>query len=417
MLSAQEVQDAVALKNRNKQLVDNFLEAIKSPATKVRALSYVHRYMEHWMMFDENGTPQYVQLVTGTPQQIEEKISHFVIIKKRQGLGAAGIDNYIDRLHKFLKANQVKGVDFDAIRAFLPEKVKKYKDREYFEEEVFAIEDHLDEKGKVVSGIIRGSGIRRGGEPTVNIGDIFPKQTKYGKIYKIWVYRGTKDEYPTACIPEVAKRIDDYLDMRLRFGEVCPQFGTDHSHEYIDGIGDNAEAITKFFKADERHLDPDAPLIRDDFDRRVVATKPKRLSESRMSDIVRDAAIKAGIRVVNKGNKYKRHKVMVTHGLRKLFKKRCRQAKMDRIILERFMGHGKGNPKEGITKLMMTYDPEDWEEMEQEFIKAIPHLTLSKDARFEAQLAETSQKLEEKTRENAELERRLQNVERQLGIR
>jgi len=122
-----------------------------------------------------------------------------------------------------------------------------------------------------------------------------------------------------------------------------------------------------------------------------------------MSDIVRDAAIDAGIRVVNKGDKYKRHKVMVTHGLRKLFKKRCRQAKMDRIILERFMGHGKGNPKEGISKLMMTYDPEDWLEMEEEFVKAIPKLTLSRDAKLQAQL-------EEKTQENNALNNELQQL-------
>jgi hypothetical protein len=93
--------------------------------------------------------------------------------------------------------------------------VKKYKDREYFEEEVLGIEEHLDPKGLVVSGIIRGSGVRRGGEPTINIGDLFAKQTKYGKIYKMWVYRGTKEEYPTACTPEVARRIDTYLDMQL----------------------------------------------------------------------------------------------------------------------------------------------------------------------------------------------------------
>jgi integrase len=48
---------------------------------------------------------------------------------------------------------------------------------------------------------------------------------------------------------------------------------------------------------------------------------------------------------------------MLTHGFRKLFKKRCRQAKVDAITLERFMGHKSGNSRDGITKLMMTYDP------------------------------------------------------------
>ena len=85
----------------------------------------------------------------------------------------------------------------------------------------------------------------------------------------------------------------------------------------------------------------------------------------------------AGVRKVNKGEPFKRHKVMLTHGFRKLFKKRCRQAKVDPIVLERLLGHKSGNPKDGITKLMMTYDPEDWVEMQAEFEKAIPNLTIT----------------------------------------
>jgi len=45
---------------------------------------------------------------------------------------------------------------------------------------------------------------------------------------------------------------------------------------------------------------------------------------------------------------------MMTHGFRKLFKKRCRQAIVDPIIIERLLSHESGSPKDGITKLMMT---------------------------------------------------------------
>jgi integrase len=187
--------------------------------------------------------------------------------------------------------------------------------------------------------------------------------------------------YVTACIPEVAKRIDDYFEYRMRFGEACKLYEKrlDHKHEYYDGYGENVEVIERWYKADEPHLDPDAPLIREDFDRNdpFAAKYPRRISDHQINDIIRIAAEAAGVRVPNEGTPFKRHKVMLTHGFRKLFKKRCRQAKVDAITIERFMDHKSGNSRDGITKLMMTYDPEDWAEMQDEFEKAIPILTIT----------------------------------------
>ncbi|RPJ25713.1 MAG: hypothetical protein EHM25_04370 [Nitrosopumilales archaeon] len=41
----------------------------------------------------------------------------------------------------------------------------------------------------------------------------------YGEIYKITVYENDEEEYVTYCTPECVKTIDDYLDMRRRYGE------------------------------------------------------------------------------------------------------------------------------------------------------------------------------------------------------
>lgn len=189
-------------------------------------------------------------------------------------------------------------------------------------------------------------------------------------------------------------KIDAYFEYRMLFGEACKLFGkSDHMHEYPDDH--NGEVFQKSFKADEKHLDPDAPLIREAFDRNdpFAARHPKRISDEQTADIIRDAAIAAGVRKINEGQPFKRHNVMMTHGFRKLFKKRCRQAKVDPIILERFLGHKSGNPKDGISKLMMTYDPEEWAEMQAEFEKAIPKLTITKDAITQTKLEEAEAKL------------------------
>lgn len=280
------------------------------------------------------------------------------------------------------------------VKSCRPDDVKKTQDREYYADEVIAIEEKLDVRGKVVTGVMRGSGIRRGAEPFISVGDLFPKETKYGKIYKIWVDRGSNAMYATACTPEVAKRIDDYFAYRMRFGELCKRFGkSDHKDEYYDSY--DGEVIEKWYKADEPHLDSDAPLIREDFNREnpFAARHPKRISKGQITHIVRDAAIAAGIREVNKGQPFIRHKVMLNHGFRKLFKKRCRQARVDLIVLERLLGHNSGNSRDGVTKLMMTYDPEDWTEMQAEFEKTIPHLTITEDAITQAKLEEVEAKL------------------------
>lgn len=140
---------------------------------------------------------------------------------------------------------------------------------------------------------MRGSGVRRGAEQTITIGDLFPRQTKLGKIYKIWVYRGSLEMYPTACTPEVAAKIDAYLEYRMRFGEVCKlsEIG-DHKHEYYDGYndgddgydgdGDNGGVIERWFKANEPHINPTSPPVREDFDKTdsLAAKNPRRISDT-----------------------------------------------------------------------------------------------------------------------------------------
>jgi len=140
---------------------------------------------------------------------------------------------------------------------------------------------------------MRGSGVREGAEPDLSVGDLIPIETEYGKIYKIIVYRGTPAMYTTACFPEVAKRIHEYFKYRMNCGDACKQYDgkEDHVHECDDGY----EIIQKRYRADEKHLDTDAPVIREEFDRKdsLKAMHPKRIKPGQMGDIVRNAAIAA----------------------------------------------------------------------------------------------------------------------------
>lgn len=55
----------------------------------------------------------------GNAQAIEKKIIDFVIHKRdEEGLGANGIDNYINPLANFYWVNSVKGIDWRLIKVF-----------------------------------------------------------------------------------------------------------------------------------------------------------------------------------------------------------------------------------------------------------------------------------------------------------
>ena len=63
-------------------------------------------------------------------QTLQDRIIQFVIHKKKKGLGANGIDNYINPLRKFYWVNGIKGIDWELVRSYRPEHVKKTQDRE-----------------------------------------------------------------------------------------------------------------------------------------------------------------------------------------------------------------------------------------------------------------------------------------------
>lgn len=277
--------------NNNQQILERFLASIKSDQTRRGAVKYIHAYMKYWKLYEVNNSQKEVATATAAAaaktqegsnnnnnnkidndddddnsnnfiyrydwllslskdvETLQDRIIQFVIYKAKQGLGAKGIENYTNHLRKFFRVNGVKPgiIDWDLIKSYTPENVKKTQDREYYANEVIAIEEKLDVRGKVVSGVMRGSGVRRGAEGSISVGDLIPKQTRYGKIYKIWVYRGSREMYATACIPEVAKRIDDYFEYRMRFGEACKQYENrvEHKHEYYDGTEEVIEKKNK----------------------------------------------------------------------------------------------------------------------------------------------------------------------------
>ena len=93
----------------------------------------------------------------------------------------------------------------------MPEQRKVRKDRAYTHQEISKMLENADSRLRVVILLLASSGMR--------IGAICQLKLKHVQNYQITAYEKTKEEYFTFVTSECKKAMDDYLDMRARYGE------------------------------------------------------------------------------------------------------------------------------------------------------------------------------------------------------
>ena len=157
------------------------------------------------------------------------------------------------------------------------------------------------------------------------------------------------------CTPECAKAIDNYLDYRQRHGE---------------------------------KLAPDAPLIREMFDRddQLKARNPKPLKRFGFITLIRDLIRKAGIQEVKhltedgqiKYSGQVRKDIPLHHGFRKFFNTALMNADVNLRFKELLMGH--------TIKLDDVYydknSQKSQDKLLEEYSKAIDYLTINEENRL-----------------------------------
>lgn len=94
------------------------------------------------------------------------------------------------------------------------------RDRAYTLEEIQRILEvgcsgRLREKSIIY--LLTSTGMRIGGIHPLKYGDLIPKTTSQGKVYRIEVYSDSSASYYCYCNIETAKSIDEYLKERLQF--------------------------------------------------------------------------------------------------------------------------------------------------------------------------------------------------------
>jgi integrase len=200
-------------------------------------------------------------------KQIEEKILEYIAYLKKKGASYHTISISIAPVKSFYAINDVI-INTKKIGKFMPEYKKKRTDKPYTHSQIEKLLEISDERMRCVILILASSGIRLGAVPSLRLKDLDNQ--------KLTVYSGDREEYFTFITAECKKAIDNYLDMRLRYGE---------------------------------KLTDDSYLIREQFDVRCPG-KPKAYNRKSIQTKLYDLCKRAGI---------DKKDIPLVHGFRKFF--------------------------------------------------------------------------------------------------
>lgn len=362
------------LVQKNDEKIKLFEESIKSEETRRVYKYYLKKYMDHL------GS-KYLFLKEKDPKKIEQSIIDFIILLKKTKSYSA-IHNYVCAILAFYKINDIV-LNINKINRFMPDKRKSNKDRGYLREEIHRLLEVADERMRAVILLLSSSGMRIGAIPGLRLSNLekISIDNSTSVIYKITVYEGFKEEHFTFCTPECAKSIDQYLEMRKRYGE---------------------------------KLNPNSYLIREQFDIRdpFAISKCQVTASNTMTNKIIDLAIRSGIRkkeVLQENQKHLgsslRKDTPAAHAFRKFFTTQLVNLKINPEIREMLLGHA-------IGLASCYYKPTD-DDFLVEYQKAINALTINEEFKLRLQV----KKLEiEKT----ELQRIAQDVaklKRKWGVK
>lgn len=295
----------------NNKPYQKFLDILDSrePKTKERYVKYFDYYLKFLKVKDPNSL---ISKRYHSPQEIakiEDRIIGYIDYLKKQKLNQSTIKGRIYSIFKFYTANRVN-LNRKHISQYFPAPKKAIEDEPYTTDD---IQEMLKatanpQRDNFMLYLLASTGMRIGALSDLKHGDIEPMEPKgYNRhVYKVVVYRGTRQEYYTFTSFEAAEALDNYTRYRQRFGE----------------------QITK-----------DSPLLRDQLNS-TYRTKMKDRANfiKSFSDVVDRIANRAGVRVRGHDRQV-RHIKALDHAFRKFANTKMIEAGVDFDTKEYLLGH------------------------------------------------------------------------------
>lgn len=187
--------DITALQGRS---YSNFINAIKSPATKIGYENSLKRYMNHLKLKEIDG----LLLHAASPKVIESQIIDYIMALRDSGISHATIKFLIAPIFTFYQLNDVI-LNRKKVSRYLGEYIRVVRDETYSIEHIQTSLQNADQRMIIL--LLASTGARVGSLSALVLRNL-TKLPDYG-LYRITFYEGTNNEYYTFTTRECATGI------------------------------------------------------------------------------------------------------------------------------------------------------------------------------------------------------------------
>jgi integrase len=353
---------------------DNFVLTCKSQYTRQSYIFGIRRFMKFLQISDIDN----LVVLAQDPKALQQKIIDYIKQMNTKHLSAVTIEWYLASVMHFYAMNDVT-LNRKRISRYIPEQVRKQKDRAYTTEEISRLLEFCDLRNRAIVLLFASTGMRIGAVPPLRL-DHLQKIQKYA-LYQITVYEGTQEEYICFCTPECAKAIDDYLAYRERCGEPLakssPLFREQFDVEDLEQIKKHARQITES---------------------RISAVLARVLHLSNIAPVIplQEGQSRAGAE--------KRKQIMLSHGFRKFVNTTMVSCRIDASVRNKLLGHSIG--------LDQSYWKPQADDLLQEYLKVVDALTIADENRLRKRVEE----LTIKTDKLDVLQEQIDQLNKKLGL-
>jgi integrase len=167
---------------------DNFVNAIKSPKTKVCYVTSLKRYLNFLKLKEVDD----LLLNSQHLKMIESQIIDYIMTLRNDGIAYSTIQFLIAPIITFYLLNDVV-LNKRKISRYFGEYRKVVKDRAYNAEEIHKALQTADQRMKVLILLLASTGQRIGSLTDITLANL-TKIEEFG-IYRIVIYEGTNNEY------------------------------------------------------------------------------------------------------------------------------------------------------------------------------------------------------------------------------
>jgi integrase len=291
-------------------------------------------------------------MLKGDLPLIEARIIDYIVHNK-QLVGPGTIRGYLAGPKHFYIMND-KVLNWKKITKYIGKGYKKHEDRAYTAEEIKLLVDAAEPRGKAILLLLASTGMRVGALPLIKRKHLLEVEESGFKFYRITVYPGSREQYVTFCTPECRQAIEAYFDFRKRSGEP---------------------------------FDPEAPVIREQFDANdtLKAAHPIMVKSKAIQSLIKKMLIRSGLRkgeqplIANVSRRGTiRHEVHQLHGFRKYFNTALVNAGIKPVYVELFQGRTPG--------IQAHYMRETESDLIKEYAKVIDLLTIDPTKRLQRQI-------------------------------